>query len=158
MKEDWNIEVLEGRFRLDLKNIPKGLYRIVVTKDDSETYYDLTNTERDLFPFNCGAGTYTVTLCRKIGNNQFKKISKRSCVVGETCAAAAFLNPNIYVWYSGRIEVESIWGFIQHNIGYDYSRADKIDELPQSVEETAHKRLGISTDIAAVACCMYRTR
>ena len=155
----------------------KKKLKVRVVKDGVTLTYDLNNEGLyEVFPFQLGDGTYSVTVYRQLSGNDYVTDVRWNIKVSLSDPMSPFLCPNQYVWYeqddtvvsaaqevcegmTAREKCEAILEYITRNVRYDFFAAMKVenDYLPDP-DKTLETGKGMCFDYAALMCAMLRSQ
>ncbi len=144
----------------------------------STTYtYNLSKGQWTVFPLSDGNGTYTVTVYRNAGGDQYATVLSASLKASLKDQFAPFLRPNQYVDYSVApntvakgaelcagisdplSKVAAIYDYVVDHLSYDYNRAATVKSGYLPVLDTVlSQKKGICFDYAAVMAAMLRSQ
>ena len=161
------------------KSVKKSL-KLLVQNGDSKVYYTICDEDKYKsrnYPLQFGSGNYSVTLYEKVLGIKYKKVGSVSFNVKLEDASMVYLYPNDYVQNCMLAEIRAhefigeeyeyphetvaaIRNYIRLNYSYDYVAAakkrGKSEEVPD-IESCYISKMGICTDLAAMATCMLRS-
>lgn len=177
----------EGEVQVDLSCVSKGYFGVVAKSDarlklqvlkDDETYtYDIEQGVEQIFPLQCGDGTYTIKVMENVSGNSYYELYVTSADVKLDDPLDPYLRPNVYADYSkdsncvktaakmaGESGTESefvgkVYKYITDKVDYDYEEAKTVQSGyvpdPDEVMETGK---GICFDYASLAASMLRSQ
>ncbi len=143
--------------------------------------YDLNTAEFQAFPLTAGDGSYTITVCENIQNNEYSICYEVELDASIADPFSPYLYPSYYVSYSADTYavdlaaelcetaasdldcVSLVYNYIIENISYDYDKASQITSGSLSVyiadiDGTLSSGKGICLDYAALMTCMLRSQ
>ena len=176
-----------GEVQVDLSCVSDGYFGVVANSDarlklqvfkDDETYtYDVEQGREQIFPLQCGDGTYTIKVMKNTSGNSYYELYVTSADVKLDDPLDPFLRPNAYADYSEDSEcvktaakmagesgtesefVDKVYQYICDNVKYDYDEAKTVQSGyvpdPDEVMETGK---GICFDYASLAASMLRSQ
>ncbi len=169
--------VNDGYFLAGLQKKSSKRIKLRVQKDGTTLTYDLNGDARfEVFPLQLGNGNYTITLYEQVSGKNYSASGKVTVTAKMRDTDSCFLYPNQYVNYTsaseagiradelcagmnGREAFETVSAFMGSSFAYDYIKAMNIKSgtLPD-IDGAYTKRMGICQDLAAIMCCMLRSR
>ena len=167
--------VSEGYFGL-LANGSSKL-KLQVFKDDETFTYDVENGIPQLFPLQCGDGTYTIKVMENISGNQYYELYSTSASVTLEDPLAPYVRPNAYADYDENSDcvkeaakmaatatseeefVGQVYDYICKHVTYDYKEAETVSSgyVPDP-DEVMGTGKGICFDYASLAASMLRSQ
>jgi len=176
-----------GEVQVDLSCVSDGYFGVVAKSDsrlklqvikDDETYtYDIEQGSEQIFPLQCGDGTYNIKVMKNISGNSYYELYVTSADVKLDDPLAPYLRPNVYADYSKDSDcvkkaaemakesgaesdfVGKVYQFICDKVKYDYDEAKTVESGyvpdPDEVMETGK---GICFDYASLAASMLRSQ
>lgn len=176
-----------GEVQVDLSCVSDGYFGVVAKSDsrlklqvikDDETYtYDIEQGSEQIFPLQCGDGTYNIKVMKNISGNSYYELYVTSADVKLDDPLAPYLRPNVYADYSKDSDcvktaakmagesgtesefVDKVYQYICDNVKYDYDEAKTVQSGyvpdPDEVMETGK---GICFDYASLAASMLRSQ
>ena len=165
----------EGYFGL-LANSSSKL-KLQVFKGDETFTYDVENGTPQLFPFQCGDGTYTIKVMENAGGNQYYELYSTSASVTLEDPNAPYVRPNAYADYTEDSDcvkeaakmaanasseedfVNQVYQYICKHVKYDYKEAETVTSgyVPDP-DEVMGTGKGICFDYASLAASMLRSQ
>lgn len=139
--------------------------------------YDLHNEGTpEIFPLQCGNGSYTFRVMENIQGNQYAEKTSTTQQVELQDEFQPFLRPNQYVNYNADSDcvqkaaelagkcysdadlVSAVYSFLCDTVRYDHDKAENVEKgyLP-TPDETLHTGKGICFDYAALSAAMLRS-
>ena len=176
-----------GEVQVDLSCVSDGYFGVVANSDarlklqvfkDDETYtYDVEQGSEQIFPLQCGDGTYTIKVMKNTSGNSYYELYVTSADVKLDDSLGPYLRPNVYADYSEDSEcvktaakmagesgtesefVDKVYQYICDKVKYDYDEAKTVQSGyvpdPDEVMETGK---GICFDYASLAASMLRSQ
>ena len=167
--------VSQGYFGL-LANSSAKL-KLQVFKGDETFTYDVENGIPQLFPFQCGDGTYTIKVMENVSGNQYYELYSTSASVSLEDPLAPYVRPNAYADYDENSDcvkeaakmastatseedfVGQVYDYICKHVKYDYKEAETVSSgyVPDP-DEVMGTGKGICFDYASLAASMLRSQ
>lgn len=176
-----------GEVQVDLSCVSDGYFGVVANSDarlklqvfkDDETYtYDIEQGVEQIFPLQCGDGTYTIKVMKNTSGNSYYELYVTSADVKLDDPLDPYLRPNAYADYSEDSDcvktaakmagesgtesefVDKVYQYICDKVKYDYDEAKTVQSGyvpdPDEVMETGK---GICFDYASLAASMLRSQ
>ena len=173
--------------QVDLSCVSDGYFGVVANSDarlklqvikGDETYtYDVEQGSEQIFPLQCGDGTYTIKVMKNISGTSYYELYVTSADVKLDDPLDPYLRPNTYADYSedsdcvkqaAKMAAESgtesefvgkVYEYICDKVKYDYEEAKTVESGyvpdPDEVMETGK---GICFDYASLAASMMRSQ
>ncbi|MBQ7654958.1 MAG: transglutaminase family protein [Clostridia bacterium] len=182
-----NGEKTNSKLKVDIGNSSEGYFLAAVTSSNkhglklrvekgSDTLtYDLnSNGKYEVFPFQLGSGSYTISLWENVSGKKYSAAGKISVNVKLKSESIPFLYPNQYVHYSRKDEAVSVADeicggkegkeaylaikkYITENYRYDYVKAATIKpSIMPDIQTCYAKKTGVCQDLSALMVCMLR--
>ena len=151
--------------------------KLQVFKDDETFTYDLESGKPQIFPLQCGDGTYTIKVMENVSGNQYYELYSTSASVTLDDPHAPYVRPNAYADYDESSDcvkeaakmaesatseadfVNKVYNYICDNVTYDYKEAETVASGyvpdPDEVMDTGK---GICFDYASLAASMLRSQ
>lgn len=175
---------------IDLSNVSQGYACALYTGDSekvkfqiscgSETYnYDLRTGKQEVFPLNCGNGSYRFSILRNIEGDKYAAVCAGTADVVLENEFLPYLYPNQYVNFTPQSAavaqgaalaegaaddldvIARVYDYVIDNISYDYDKADAVagetGYLPDADEILGTKK-GICFDYASLMTAMLRSQ
>ena len=99
-----------GEVQVDLSCVSDGYFGVVANSDarlklqvikDEDTYtYDVVMGKTQIFPLQCGNGSYTIKVMKNISGNSYYELYVTSADVKLDDPLAPYIRPNTYADYS----------------------------------------------------------
>jgi transglutaminase-like putative cysteine protease len=145
---------------------------------DSETYtYDIEQGTDQIFPLQCGDGTYTIKVMKNVGGSSYYELYVTTADVKLDDPLDPYLRPNAYADYSESSDcvkkaaeisakagsamdvVSGVYELICSDVTYDKEKAATVQTgyLP-TPDETLSSGKGICFDYASLAAAMLRSQ
>ena len=151
--------------------------KLQVIKDGEEYLYDIRDGREEIFPLQCGNGTYTFKVMKNAGENKYYEIYSCDADVTLESDNAPFLRPNQYADYredsncvklAGEMAaasdseedfVKKVYEYIAEEVSYDEDKARTIEKgyIPDP-DATMVSGKGICFDYASLAASMLRSQ
>ena len=176
-----------GEVQVDLSCVSDGYFGVVANSDarlklqvfkDDETYtYDIEQGVEQIFPLQCGDGTYTIKVMKNTSGNSYYELYVTTAEVKLDDPLDPYLRPNVYADYSEDSDcvktaskmgeessnesefVDKVYKYICGKVDYDYEEAKTVESgyvpEPDEVIETGK---GICFDYASLAASMLRSQ
>ena len=176
-----------GGVQVDLSCTSDGYFGVLANSSaklklqvikDADTYtYDLPNGEPQIFPFQCGDGTYTIKVMENVSGNSYYELYTTSASVALKSPFSPYVRPNAYADYSKSSDcvkeaekmansassesdfVDKVYDYICKHVKYDYDEAATVSSGyvpdPDEVMDTGK---GICFDYASLAASMLRSQ
>lgn len=177
----------DSEVQVDLSCVSEGYFGVVANSDarlklqvfkDSETYtYDIEQGTDQIFPLQCGDGTYTIKVMKNVGGSSYYELYVTTADVKLDDPLDPYLRPNAYADYSESSDcvkkaaemaessgsesdfVGKVYDYICQKVEYDYQEAKTVESGyvpdPDEVMETGK---GICFDYASLAASMLRSQ
>ena len=177
----------DSEVQVDLSCVSEGYFGVVANSDarlklqvfkDSETYtYDIEQGTDQIFPLQCGDGTYTIKVMKNVGGSSYYELYVTTADVKLDDPFDPYLRPNAYADYSESSDcvkkaaemaeesgsesdfVGKVYDYICQKVEYDYQEAKTVESGyvpdPDEVMETGK---GICFDYASLAASMLRSQ
>lgn len=176
-----------GEVQIDLSSSSKGYMalkcdsdariKLQVFKGDETYTYDVVQRKKQVFPFQCGDGSYTIKVMKNISDSNYFELYTCYADVHLKNSKAPYLRPNQYANYKKDSQcvqeasnlaasaaneqefVNSIYKYITSKIKYDYDKAATVESgyIPDP-DETLETGKGICIDYACLAASMLRSQ
>lgn len=173
--------------QVDLSHAAEGYFGVLVNTDarvklqvfmERQNYiYDVPLGSPQIFPFNCGDGTYTIKVMKNARDTQYFEMYSCSTEVKLKSEFEPFLRPNQYCNYSEDSQcvrmagqmvksssseedfIRQVYDYICSNVEYDRVKAKNIPEeyLPDP-DEILSSGKGICFDYASLGAAMLRSQ
>ena len=176
-----------GEAQIDLSTTSDGYFGVLCNSDaklklqvfkDSDTYtYDIEQGEAQIFPLQCGDGSYTIKVMKNVSDNKYYELYTTTASVSLSDSKAPFLRPNAYANYTKSSDcvkvaakmasesnsesefVDQVYKYICKEVDYDFEEAKTVSTGyvpdPDEVMETGK---GICFDYASLAASMLRSQ
>ena len=151
--------------------------KLQVLKDEEKYVYDVIQGVPQIFPLQCGDGTYTFRVMKNIEENKYFELYSCSAEVTLADANDPYLRPNQYADYDRGSEcvvkagelaadasseedfVNSVFKFVTSGVSYDYEKAETVPSgyIPEP-DETMSTGKGICIDYASLTASMLRSQ
>ena len=172
-----------GSVQVDLSCVNEGYFgiyaesssrmKLQVFKDSDTFTYELKSGEPQLFPLQCGDGTYTIKVMENVSGNQYYELYSTSASVSLDDPLAPYVRPNAYADYDENSDcvkeaakmasnsnsesdfVGQVYDYICKKVDYDYKEAETVgsDYVPDP-DEVLDTGKGICFDYASLAASM----
>ena len=151
--------------------------KLQVFKDDDTFTYDVEQGTPQIFPLQCGDGTYSIKVMKNVSGNSYYELYSTSVSVTLNDPNAPYLRPNAYADYDENSDcvkkaaemakgassecefVDQVYDYICKNVDYDYKEAETVESGyvpdPDEVMDTGK---GICFDYASLAASMLRSQ
>ena len=176
-----------GSVQVDLSCVNEGYFgvyaesssrmKLQVFKDSDTFTYELKSGEPQLFPLQCGDGTYTIKVMENVSGNQYYELYSTSASVSLDDPLAPYVRPNAYADYDENSDcvkeaakmasnsnsesdfVGQVYDYICKKVDYDYKEAETVgsDYVPDP-DEVLDTGKGICFDYASLAASMLRSQ
>jgi len=173
--------------KVDLSSTSKGYFgmlcksdkrmKLQVFKDDEVYTYEITPGTAQIFPLQCGDGTYTIKAMENISGDKYYELYSTSASVTLDDPMGPYLRPNTYANYNKSSKcvkeaadlaakassesdfVDAVYDRICKGVDYDYDEAEtvKSDYIPDP-DEVLSTGKGICFDYASLAASMLRSQ
>lgn len=150
------------------------------TFEGHEMQYNLDQDgEYVTIPLQFGSGTYQIEVFEQAKGDEYAQVFVKNYKAELDDPNAAFLVPNLYVWYTPTTEAVALsfelcagieddmekakvlYAYVGDTVTYDYIKALQVVSnkvyLPD-VDETLQTRMGICFDYASLLACMLRVQ
>ena len=177
----------DSEVQVDLSCVSDGYFGVLADSDaklklqvfkDDETYtYDIEQGTPQLFPLQCGDGSYTIKVMKNVSGNSYYELYSTDVSVTLNDPLDPYVRPNAYADYSEDSDcvkeaakmaegcgtesdfVNKVYNYICDKIKYDYKEAETVESGyvpdPDEVMETGK---GICFDYASLAASMLRSQ
>lgn len=175
---------------IDLSNVSQGYVCALYTGDSEKvkfqvscggaTYnYDLCAERQDVFPLNCGDGSYRFSILENIDGDKYAVAAGGTAEVVLENEFLPYLYPNQYVNFTPQSAavalgaalaegaaddldvIARVYDYVIDTIAYDYDKADAVANetgyLPD-IDETLDAKKGICFDYASLMTAMLRSQ
>ena len=188
-KATFNKSKAEGNeeVQVDLSSVSSGYIALVCNSDarvklqvikDEDTYtYDVVMGKTQIFPLQCGNGSYTIKVMKNIEDNKYFELYKCEANVKLKDKLGPYLRPNQYADYTEKSEcvkeaadlakkakseqefVQSVYDFVCKKIDYDKEKAETVQSgyIPEP-DEILKSGKGICFDYSSLAASMLRSQ
>ena len=178
----------EGTYTIDTKQIRNGVFtvdysigkddkvKIMVQKDGTTLYYNLTGQEAtEVFPLQMGEGNYTIAVLENISENRYKQVIRETVEVVNISSLDVYLQSiQMINWNdenhavkkadeltknikSDEEKVKVIYDYIITNYSYDFEKTElPYDYLPD-IDRIAKTKKGMCYDFSSLFASMLRS-
>lgn len=173
--------------KVDLSSASEGYIAVVCNSDarlklqvfkDKDTYtYDVTQGTTQIYPLQCGNGSYTIKVMKNVEGNSYYELYKCSVDVKLKDKFQPYTRPNQYADYSKESEcvkeaeklakeatsegdfVAKVYEYVCGKVTYDYDFAKNVPTgyLPVP-DKTLESGKGICLDYASLSASMLRSQ